>query len=67
MIGSRVTVDAPRARLGVGGGGTQLLTELIVFESGKSLIEALHYYKMILKSFKRSKLSSFYGIIRDKE
>ena len=31
---------------------------------GKSSIEALHYCKMILKSFRKSKLSPIYGIIR---
>jgi len=36
-------------------------------ESGKSSIEALHYCKMTLKSFKNSKLSPIYGIIRDKK
>jgi len=36
-----------------------------ICESGKSSIEALHYCKMILKSFKKSKLSPICGIIRD--
>ena len=39
----------------------------ILNESGKSSIEALHYCKMMLKSFKKSKLSPIYGIIRDKK
>ena len=33
----------------------------------KSSIEALHYCKMILKSFKKSELSPIYDIIRDKK
>ena len=36
-------------------------------ENGKSSIEALQSYEMILKSFKKSKLSPIYGIIRDKK
>ena len=36
-------------------------------ENGKSSNEALQSYEMILKSFKKSKLSEIYGIIRDKK
>jgi len=39
----------------------------ILNESGISSSEALHYCKMMLKSFKKSKLSPIYGIIRDKK